>query len=45
MISYKQSKRILKNSKIKISDEFIKSINSVNRVVIFIIYGFLINNN
>ena len=32
MISYKQSKRILKNSKIKISDEFIKSINSVNRV-------------
>jgi len=32
MISYKQSKRILKNSKIKIGDEFIKSIHSVNRV-------------
>ena len=32
MISYKQSKKILQNSKILIRDELIKSNNCINRV-------------
>ena len=32
MISYNQSKKILKNAKIKIGEESIKSENSLNRV-------------
>ena len=32
MISYKRSRKILKNSIIKISNEFIKSSNCINRV-------------
>ena len=33
MISYEQSKKILKNAKIKIKDEMINSVNSLNRLV------------
>ena len=33
MISYEKSKTILKKAKIKIKEETIKSINSINRVV------------
>ena len=33
MISYEKSKTILKKAKIKIKDETIKGINSLNRVV------------
>ena len=33
MISYEQSKRILKKAKIKIKDEIINSVNSLNRLV------------
>ena len=32
MISYKQSKRILKNSKIRIKDEIIRTNNCLNRI-------------
>ena len=39
MISYDQSKKILKKAKIKIKDETIKSINSLNRVVSTNIYS------
>jgi len=33
MISYERSKKILKKAKIKIKDETINSINSINRLV------------
>ena len=39
MISYDQSRKILKKAKIKIKDETIKSINSLNRVVSTNIYS------
>ena len=39
MISYEKSKTILKKAKIKIKDETIKSINSLNRVVSTNIYS------
>ena len=39
MISYEKSKTILKKAKIKIKDETIKSINSLNRVVSNNIYS------
>ena len=39
MISYKKTKTILKKAKIKIKDETIKSINSLNRVVSTNIYS------
>ena len=39
MISYEKSKTILKKSKIKIKNETIKSINSLNRVVSTNIYS------
>ena len=39
MISYEKSKRILKKAKIKIKDETIKSVNSLNRVVSTNIYS------
>ena len=39
MISYEKSKKILKKAKIKIKDEAIKSVNSLNRVVSTNIYS------
>ena len=39
MISYEKSKTILKKAKIKIKDETIKSVNSLNRVVSTNIYS------
>ena len=39
MISYEKSKTILKKAKIKIKEETIKSINSLNRVVSTNIYS------
>ena len=39
MISYEKSKTILKKAKIKIKEETIKSINSLNRVVSANIYS------
>ena len=39
MISYEKSKTILKKAKIKIKDETIKSINSLNRVVSSNVYS------
>ena len=39
MISYEKSKTVLKKAKIKIKDETIKSINSLNRVVSNNIYS------
>ena len=39
MISYEKSKIILKKAKIKIKDETIKSINSLNRVVSINVYS------
>jgi len=39
MISYDQSKKILKKAKIKIKDEIINSINSLNRVVSSNVYS------
>ena len=39
MISYEKSKTILKKGKIKIKEETIKSINSLNRVVSNNIYS------
>ena len=39
MISYEKSKIILKKAKIKIKEETIKSINSLNRVVSKNIYS------
>ena len=39
MISYKKSKTILKKAKIKIKEETIKSINSLNRLVSTNIYS------
>ena len=39
MISYDQSKKILKKAKIKIKDEIINSVNSLNRVVSSNIYS------
>ena len=44
MISYQYSKRILKKAIIKIKDENIKSINSLNRVVSKNIYSTLITH-
>ena len=39
MISYDQSKKILKKAKIKIKDEKINSINSLNRVISSNVYS------
>ena len=39
MISYEQSKKILKKAKIKIKDEIINSVNSLNRVVSSNVYS------
>ena len=39
MISYEQSKKILKNAKIKIKDEMINSVNSLNRLVSSNVYS------
>ena len=39
MISYEQSKKILKKAKIKIKDEKINSIKSLNRVVSSNVYS------
>ena len=39
MISYNQSKKILKKAKIKIKDEIINSVNSLNRVVSANVYS------
>ena len=39
MISYEKSKTILKKAKIKIKEETIKSINSLNRVVSINVYS------
>ena len=39
MISYRQSRKILKNSKIIIGDEFIKTSSCINRVVAENIYS------
>ena len=39
MISYDQSKKILKKAKIKIKDEIINSVNSLNRVVSSNVYS------
>ena len=39
MISYEKSKTILKKAKIKIKEETIKSINSLNRVVSTNVYS------
>ena len=39
MISYEKSKTILKKAKIKIKDETIKSVNSLNRVVSTNVYS------
>ena len=39
MISYEKSKIILKKAKIKIKEETIKSINSLNRVVSINVYS------
>ena len=39
MISYDQSKKILKKAKIKIKDEIINSANSLNRVVSINVYS------
>jgi len=39
MISYKQSKKILKKAKIKIKDEMINSVNSLNRLVSSNVYS------
>ena len=39
MISYEKSKIILKKAKIKIKDETIKSVNSLNRVVSTNVYS------
>ena len=39
MISYKKSKTILKKAKIKIKEETVKSINSLNRVTSTNIYS------
>ena len=39
MISYEQSKRILKTAKIKIEDEIINSVNSLNRLVSSNVYS------
>ena len=39
MISYEQSKKILKKAKIKIKDEIIDSVNSLNRVVSSNVYS------
>ena len=42
MISYEQSKKILKKAKIKIKDEKINSIKSLNRVVSSNVYSNII---
>ena len=42
MISYDQSKKILKKAKIKIKDEIINSVNSLNRVVSRNVYSNII---
>ena len=39
MISYEQSKKILKKAKIKIRDEIINSVNSLNRLVSSNVYS------
>ena len=39
MISYEQSKRILKKAKIKIKDEKINSIKSLNRIISSNVYS------
>ena len=39
MISYEQSKKILKRAKIKIKDEIINSVNSLNRLVSSNVYS------
>ena len=39
MISYERSKKILKKAKIKIRDEIINSVNSLNRLVSSNVYS------